>query len=110
MTEIVDLSEARKQKQEKVKQEALKNLPYSYVEYVRVREVQLVHMKKLSEIVDRFEQEVLTFSKNRKLSGPTIDEYLLNKASLEYATEVLRVTDAKIKEHFPFADLPPVSV
>ena len=110
MTEIIDLSEARKQKQEKEKQEALKNLPQTYVEYVKVRGVQLLHMKKLSESIDRFEQEVLTFSKNRKISGPSIDEYLLNKASVAYATEVLRVTDAKIKEHFPFADLPPVSL
>ena len=108
MTEIVDLSEARKQKQEKIKQDALKNLPYSYVEYMRVREVQLAHMKKLTEVINTFEEQVLTFSKNRKLSGPTIDEYLLNKASVEYATEVLRVTDAKVKEHFPFADLPSV--
>jgi len=110
MTEIVDLSEFRKQKQENARQESLKNLPASYVEYLQAREVQVFHMKKLMDSINLFEKEVLTFSKNQKLTGPTIDNYLLNKASIAYATEVLHATDAKIKEFYPFAELPPISL
>jgi len=110
MNDIIDLAQAREQKKEKERQASLKNLPPQYVEYVQSREIQIASMKKLTAEIEYFEKEILTFSKNRKLSGPVIDHYLLNKVTLDYALESLRVSDAKVKEFYPFADLSPISL
>jgi len=106
MTNIIDLSEARKQKKEKDHQDSLKKLPVHLIEYFKLRQIQVEEIEKMLKTVDDFEKNHLTFSKNKHLTGPEIDFYLSNKSAIEYAKETIRISDFSIKQTYPEVELP----
>lgn len=108
MNTIVDLSEVRRQKEEKAREETLKNMPAPLVEYFRSREIQLELMAKNNINILNFENNILTFSRNNKLTGPEIDYYISMKAANNYALEIIKASDEKIKEVYPHIDIPEI--
>jgi len=107
-TQIIDLSEARKQKKEKEYQEQQKKIPQDVADYIALRNTQISHLENLARDIIEFQKNKLTFSKKSKLIGPEIDNYLDMLAILNIGKENIKYNDRRVQELYPNIELVPI--